>query len=1025
MARKDKAWDKLRDVTPDKAIGTRNVYEDQQLDRSSIQTKIDKGPRRIAAAVFAVFIGVACYALMTAVYWGLDMFRSWTGSTGYPSDYATQNPDDPSCWLQVASDGSRASDACYASSADVPVPDWWAQANRPVGTYVDHLGHPNVYVIGISLIGMAVFGGILYGWLMRNIDAQNLERDVSDINQWHNDQHIALPEEVVRSYDWFPDVGAHSAVAPSSIVSHVMLENKGLKHVKLRQFADKDVYEEVPAKEPTDMERMLGMQGTPAHKELVVMKGEALSDANGNPVMRDVPMIDEKFGEDLWTASGIPEDRKYASLRRRFDATKIPYNPGGKNRDRLGPYDTAADLINADWDLPDYEPQRPAGAYIVDTDPVNTMVLAITRAGKGQTYIEPMIDMWLREKRPNNIVINDPKGELLVKNYVRAARRGFQVVQFNLINPMKTDIYNPMAMASEAAREGDSTKCSLYVENIADVFFPTDGGDDPFWPNAAANAFKRAAFGLIDYYCEEERQLRRRAARENMDPAILNAKLDEMWGHVTLYNVYQFFVSLSSTKLANPMAKLQQQAKAHEWDDKPEEFKRVRALTERKAKYWPHDPKADVDLLSLYFAASQDLPRNTIRKLVANADNSLKAMGGSEKTIASVYGIALTGMSFFTDPTVSTLTSGTPSQNTDLGGLSFPRRFGVRFEPDYVTTHRLVGLQAKWSAYADPECTKSLGKDFDHEDTVSREGWARYYFDGKFPERTGYIKLDLVSPDTGLVIRAFRFRFTKGYQTTLDAKRYMTDPVTGGRIIHDGLLVELRQASDGSWKPASTMFRHDVLKPGDDRLPHPVKSVTPAIRQVSVRYSEQPKAVFLVTPPHLMKYAKLILILIKQLVDLNFDKSYMTKSNQKPLYKTRFMLDELGNLQSDGHGITGFETMLSIGLGQEQQFTLILQTLQQLRSVYGDDVDKIVQGNAQPLDAKVLTPAGYKAMRDVHVGDDVVTPKGTVTRVTGVYPRGTRHVYRVVCDDGAVARACDQHLWRVRVRIPEGYSAAV
>lgn len=47
------------------------------------------------------------------------------------------------------------------------------------------------------------------------------------------------------------------------------------------------------------------------------------------------------------------------------------------------------------------------------------------------------------------------------------------------------------------------------------------------------------------------------------------------------------------------------------------------------------------------------------------------------------------------------------------------------------------------------------------------------------------------------------------------------------------------------------------------------------------------------------------------------------------LFKTRFMLDELGNLQSEGHGIAGFQTMLSIGLGQEQQFTLILQTLQQ------------------------------------------------------------------------------------------------
>lgn len=50
--------------------------------------------------------------------------------------------------------------------------------------------------------------------------------------------------------------------------------------------------------------------------------------------------------------------------------------------------------------------------------------------------------MWTREKRPNNMVINDPKGELLVKNYVRGTVRGFQIVQFNLINVMKTDIYN-------------------------------------------------------------------------------------------------------------------------------------------------------------------------------------------------------------------------------------------------------------------------------------------------------------------------------------------------------------------------------------------------------------------------------------------------------------------------------------------------------------------------------------------------------------------------------------------------------
>ena len=52
------------------------------------------------------------------------------------------------------------------------------------------------------------------------------------------------------------------------------------------------------------------------------------------------------------------------------------------------------------------------------------------------------------------------------------------------------------------------------------------------------------------------------------------------------------------------------------------------------------------------------------------------------------------------------------------------------------------------------------------------------------------------------------------------------------------------------------------------------------------------------------------------------------KKNQKPLLSTRFVLDEVGNLQSDGHGISDLERTLSIGLGQEQFLLLVLQTLQ-------------------------------------------------------------------------------------------------
>lgn len=296
-------------------------------------------------------------------------------------------------------------------------------------------------------------------------------------------------------------------------------------------------------------------------------------------------------------------------------------------------------------------------------------------------------------------------------------------------------------------------------------------------------------------------------------------------------------------------------------------------------------------------------------------------------------------MSFFTDPTISTLTSGTPSQNADLAGLSFPRCLGVRFHAEFLEKYHLIGMQAKWMSYDDKDFTKPMGEEFYHEDLVSREGWAKYYFKGKYPRDVAYVKLEIVNPQTGMLVRTFFFQFRKSYQTSLDARYYVTDPILGDKIVKNGVLIELRRfkKKDGSivMRRGKTTFAQlkvmDVLS--NTRKKEQVD--TTAIIRTQVRYSEKPKMVFLVTPPHLMKYAKLILILVKQLVDLNFDKSYMTKSNQKPLYKTRFMLDELGNLQSDGHGISNFSTMLSIGLGQEQQFTLILQTLQQLRDVYG------------------------------------------------------------------------------------------
>lgn len=83
------------------------------------------------------------------------------------------------------------------------------------------------------------------------------------------------------------------------------------------------------------------------------------------------------------------------------------------------------------------------------------------------------------------------------------------------------------------------------------------------------------------------------------------------------------------------------------------------------------------------------------------------------------------------------------------------------------------------------------------------------------------------------------------------------------------------------------------------------------------------------------------------------------------------------------------------------------------QNVYGESVDKIVQGNAQPLHSKLATPQGWLRMGDVRIGDEILTPRGTATTVTGVYPRGTRSVYEIVTEDGSMVEACGEHLWDV------------
>ena len=101
------------------------------------------------------------------------------------------------------------------------------------------------------------------------------------------------------------------------------------------------------------------------------------------------------------------------------------------------------------------------------------------------------------------------------------------------------------------------------------------------------------------------------------------------------------FVRLSSKKVTNPVAEvkaLQKETAAATAAGEPpkyspEELQQKIISANKKGVLWNNAP--DIDALTLYFNATSKLPTNGIRTLTTNAHNSLLAMGGADKMIAS------------------------------------------------------------------------------------------------------------------------------------------------------------------------------------------------------------------------------------------------------------------------------------------------------------------------------------------------------------------------------------------------------
>lgn len=62
-------------------------------------------------------------------------------------------------------------------------------------------------------------------------------------------------------------------------------------------------------------------------------------------------------------------------------------------------------------------------------------------------------------------------------------------------------------------------------------------------------------------------------------------------------------------------------------------------------------------------------------------------------------------------------------------------------------------------------------------------------------------------------------------------------------------------------------------------------------------------------------------------------------------------------------------------------------------------------------DELIATPYGYRKLRDLSVGDNILSRDGTITKVIGIYPQRKQPIYKVTFADGATLTTDGPHKW--------------
>jgi len=140
----------------------------------------------------------------------------------------------------------------------------------------------------------------------------------------------------------------------------------------------------------------------------------------------------------------------------------------------------------------------------IDRKNTNSLTIGGTQSGKTSLFSYPFLDLIMRAKEKDSVIVNDLKGDMLKNTKEAFEQFGYDVYCLNLVDPTNGIHYNPLDLVKQAYLKGDTTKAQMLANSLSFSLYHNPNAKEPMWEEASISLLNALILAICEIGIETQ-----------------------------------------------------------------------------------------------------------------------------------------------------------------------------------------------------------------------------------------------------------------------------------------------------------------------------------------------------------------------------------------------------------------------------------------------------------------------------------------------------------------------------------------